>query len=204
MPSAQVGIAVAAAGVSIARSSVITTDAATGLEVTLPVAWPVTSWVKTDANTAAGNLASGHGQATGTYDVYWTGGQRLGVGVTITDDACVFEGGAGTDFPASATTTVVTCLQTSINTAIDGDVLELLAIDLGYTDAAAASVGNADFKAAASVELIALAANEPQVWKAAAAKTQFTGDPITTILASHSNITTAATLKIIVMQDSTP
>ena len=206
MPSAQIGTSVSGGGVSIQKSSVISTDSSSGVELILPVAWPVSAWVMTDANTAAGNLAANHGQTNGTYDVYWTGGKRLGVGVIVTVNALAFEGGAGTNFPANATATVVTCKQVAASLAIDGDELELLATCLEYTDAAAASVGSFDClnSAAASVELLAMEANVPQVWTGAAAKTQFTGDPITSVLASHSNTTTPATLKVIVMQDATP
>lgn len=206
MPSGTYGTTVSAAGVSIAKSSVITSDSASGLEVTLPVAWPISSWIKTDANTAAGNFGSGHGQVTGVYDIYWDGGERLGVTVTITINAGAFEGGAGTDFPANGTTTVVACKQTSINAAIDGDELELFACSLEYTDTAAASVGNLDFQSAApaSVETVDLVANTPQVWTGSAAQAKFTGDPITDVIASHNNTAAAATLKLVIMQDATP
>jgi hypothetical protein len=126
MPSGTYGTTVSAAGVSIAKSAVVTTDSASGLEATLPVAHAVSSWVMTDANTAAGNLAANHGQTNGTYDVYWTGGKRVGVGVVVTVNALAFEGGAGPDFPANATATVVTCKQVPVNVALDGDEAELV------------------------------------------------------------------------------
>jgi hypothetical protein len=205
MPSADVGTAIAGAGVSIQKTITITTDAAVGLEVTLPVAHALSSWVKTDADTAAGNLTAGHGHTTGTYDVYWTGGQRLGVAGTITINAIALEGGAGTDFPASSDATVVVCEQVSINAAVDGDELELLAVSLEY-GSTVTSTGNLDCQSAvpASVEAVALEANTPQVWTGAAARTKFTGDPITTIKATHSNTSLTATLKVIALQDSTP
>lgn len=206
MPIAQVGITVSAAGVSIAKSSLIDTDGADGREVTLPVAWPVTSWVKTDLDTAAGALASGHGQTTGVYDVYWTGGKRVGVTVTVTVDALALEGGTGTDFPASATTSVVICKQVSINLALDGDEAELVALCLEYSDAAATSLGNLDFQSAApaSIETVDLVANTAQLWQGSIAQTKFTGNPIATVLASHNNTLLEGTLKLIVMQDATP
>jgi hypothetical protein len=205
MPSGTYGTTVSAAGVNIAKSTVVTTDSASGLEITLPVAWPITSWVKTDANTAAGNFGAGHGQTDGTYDIYWAGGERLGVGVTITINAGVFEGGAGTDFPADGTA-VVACKQVNFNAAIDGDEAELVAVSLEYTDAAATSLGNLDFQSAApaSVETVDLVANTPQVWTGASAQAKFTGDPITSIIASHNNTSYAGTLKLVIMQDSTP
>lgn len=206
MPSGTYGTTVSAAGVNIAKSSVITADSASGLEVTVPVAWPVSDWVMTDANTAAGNLAANHGQTNGTYDVYWTGGKRLGVGVVVSVNALAFEGGAGTDFPANATATVTTCKQVSINAALDGDEAELVALSMEYTDSAAASLGSLDFLSAApaSVETVDLVANTPQVWTGASAQAKFTGDPITSVIASHNNTTLAATLKLVILQDSTP
>jgi hypothetical protein len=206
MPTAQVGISVSGAGVSISKSSLIETDGADGREVTLPVAHAVASWVKTDADTAAGELTAGHGQTDGTYDVYWDGGERLGVAVVFTDDAIALEGGAGTDFPASATTSVVICEQVAIAMAIDGDEAELVAICLEYSDPAAESLGNLDFQSAApaSVETVDLVANVAQLWLGSIAQTKFTGNPITTVLASHNNTTLEGTLKLIAMQDSTP
>lgn len=205
MPSGTYGTTVSAAGVSIAKSSVVTTDSASGLEVTLPVAHAISSWVKSDADTAAGNFAADHGQTDGTYDVYWTGGKRVGVGVTITTNAGAFEGGTGTDFPANGTA-VVCCKQVAANVAIDGDEAELVALSLEYVDPAAASAGYVDCLSAdpASIETVDLVGNTPQVWVGAAAQAKFTGDPIVGLTASHANTAAAGTLKIVVMQDATP
>lgn len=206
MPSGTYGTTVSAAGVAIAKSSVVTTDSASGLEVTLPVAHAISSWVKTDADTAAGNFTAGHGQTNGTYDVYWTGGKRVGVTVEITTNAATFEGGSGTDFPESAETTVVCCKQVAVNVALDGDEAELVALSLEYTDVTATSVGYLDFLDADddSIQTVDLVANTPQVWTGSAAQAQFTGDPITDLTASHNGTAAEATLKIVVMQDSTP
>lgn len=205
MPSGTYGTTVSAAGVSIAKSSVITTDSASGLEITLPVAHAISSWVKTDGDTAAGNFTAGHGQTDGTYDVYWDGGKRVGVGVTIVTNAATFEGGTGTDFPVDGTA-VVCCKQVPVNVALDGDEAELVALSLEYTDAAATSLGYIDCLDADddSIETVDLVANTPQVWTGTAAQTKFTGDPITDLTASHNNTSLAGTLKIVVMQDSTP
>src|SRR5690349_24849788 len=134
MPQATYGFSVQAGGVSIQGSAVRTGDGTIGKEITLPVAFAVSSWVKTDADTAAGNLAGGHGQTTGTYDVYWSGGMRKDVPITVTVNALALDGGTGTDFPASGNTTVVVCKQVAINVSIDGDALKLLAIRSEYTD----------------------------------------------------------------------
>src|SRR5688572_9155702 len=137
MPQGTYGFSVSAGGVSIQGSAVRTGDGVIGKEITLPAAKPVTNWVKTDANTAACDLPVGHGYSNGTFDVYWTsggGGRRVDVPGTIATNALSLDGGSGTDFPASADTTVVVCRQVPINVAIDGDALKLLAIRSEYTD----------------------------------------------------------------------
>src|SRR5690349_2384011 len=91
------------AGFNFSNQTAVTTDGQLSFgPVTLPVAKALSSWVKTDANTAAGNLAGGHGLTTGTYDIYWDGGARYDVDCTITTNAVALDGGSGTDFPATA------------------------------------------------------------------------------------------------------
>ena len=126
--------------------------------------------------------------------------------MTVTNNAIALDGGAGTDFPATATTTVMICKQVSVNVTIDGDEAELVALSLEYTDAAAASLSNLDFLsvAPASVETVDLVGNVPQVWTGTSVQTKFTGDPIVSLIVTHNNTALAGTLKIIVMQDSTP
>lgn len=209
MPSASYGVSLQAGGVAIQKSIVRTGDHPNAYEVTLPVAWPITSWVKTDADTAAGNLASGHGQTNGNYDIYWPGGARYGVAVTITTNACAFEGGLGTDFPASATAGVVICKQVVVNTAIDGDAVQIIGLSLEYADPSTATtvIGNAEFFDVddASVVAVPMTANSPVVCDVVGgADNIMTGTPITYALASHNNTAAAATLKIVSLEDSTP
>lgn len=204
---AQYGLTVSLGGVSIQKTINRTGDHANAYEVTLPVAWPVSAWVKTDLDTAAGNLAGGHGQTTGVYDVYWTGGARYGVNVTVTTNALALDGGTGTDFPATADATVVVCKQVSISTAIDGDNVALLACSLEYVDPAATSRGRILFEDAAldDIATLTLAANAPLVYDVTGGATNvFTGDPITSGKASHNNTAYAATLKLLSLEDSTP
>lgn len=177
--------------------------------VTLPVAHALSSWVKTDADTAAGNLSGGHGLSTGKFDVYWTsggGGRRYDVDGTVSTNALSLDGGAGDDFPASADATVVVRPPTTINTAIDGDRVSIIALSLEF-DEAATSVGGITFKDAAgdTIAHVDLNANEPKVYDIEGGETNvFTGDPITAAYASSSNTTTAASLKIVSLEDSTP
>lgn len=207
MPSAQYGVGLTAGGVSIQKSVVRTADGSIGIEATIPVAAAVGGWVKTDADTADGTLTGGHGLTTGTFDVYWTGGQRLAVPGTITVNAIALDGGTGTDFPATATSTVVISKHMSINAAIDGDALKILGISLEYSDPNSTAVGHALFEDSANDDIanIDLDANVPLVYDIEGGVTNpFTGDPITEVLATHSNTSAAATLKIVGVQDVTP
>lgn len=204
---AQYGLSVSLGGVSIQRAINRTGDHANAYEITLPVAYAISSWVKTDANTAAGNLPSGHGQTDGKFDVYWTGGMRYGVDGTISTNALSLDGGSGDDFPATANSTVVACKQVSVNTAIDGDAISILALSLEYVDPNSTAVGHIDMQdgGAATIEEIDLAANAPLVWDITGGATNvFTGNVITVSKASHNNTSAAATLKLLSLEDSTP
>lgn len=206
MPSINYGVSVG----SIAQSVIVTADQAIDVEVTLAAAKSVSSWVKTDANTAACNLASGHGQTDGKFDVYWSGGRRYGVDGTIATNALSLDGGSGDDFPASATTGVVVCKQTKINAAIDGDNVSLIAfcIDVagstGYgTRLTFFDAINAGGSAVGSG--LDLDPNTPQVYHIAAGVTNpLTGSPILSLTASNGDATYSAVLKIKGVQDVTP
>lgn len=204
---AQYGLSLSLGGVSIQKSINRTGDHANAYEVTLPVAWSLSSWVKTDADTAAGNLPSGHGQTSGTYDVYWTGGKLIGATGTVTGDALALDLGTGDAYPSTGNTTVVVCKQVTVNAAIDGDAISILAVSLEYVDPASTAVGYLDLKdsGAATIEAINLAANAPLTYDITGGATNvFTGNPITVAKCSHNNTTYAATLKLLSLEDSTP
>jgi hypothetical protein len=207
MPQATYGLTLSVGGVSIQKTAVRSGDHSNTYEVALPAALPVGSWVKTDPDTAAGTFSPGHGQTTGVYDVYWTGGLRYGVTITVTGDALALEGGTGTDFPETGNLTVVACKQVSINTAIDGDAIEIIGFSLEYADSGATSVGHVDLQDSgpATIEEIDLNANVPLVYDIDGGATNvFTGNPIVATKASHNNTAAAATLKICSLEDSTP
>lgn len=207
MPTAQIGVTASGAGVSIQRSAVLTADSALGLDPTIPVAHAVGTWVKVDTNGATCVLASNHGQTNGTYDVYWgTDEQRIGVPGVVATDALTLNGGAGDEFPANAANDVVVCKQVAINAAIDGDELTLLAMSLEYATVTDEGRGHVQFLDSGSeiVEAVNAVAGEPQVWSGDVAQTQFTGNAVASVTASHNNIASNATLKLVVLQDSTP
>lgn len=201
---------------SFANSQVAgaTYDSEVKSQITLPVAWPVSSWVKTDADTAAGNLAGGHGQTSGTYDCFWTAAGvnycRYGVTNTITTNACALDGGAGDDFPASATATVTIVKQTVATCNIDGDNVNLFGVFLRSTDTAA--MGSADFQDASNnsieqfdlTEVDTTAAGMDKAFQQVAARALLTGAVITQVKCSQSSTTVTGTLFILAGQDSTP
>jgi hypothetical protein len=207
MPQASYGITLSVGGVSIQKTAIRTGDHSNTYEITLPAALAVGSWVKTDLDTAAGTFSPGHGQTTGVYDVYWDGGLRYGVTITVTGDTLALEGGTGTDFPDTGNLTVVACKQVSINTAIDGDAIEIIGFSLEYADSSATSVGHVDLQDSgpATIEEIDLNANVPLVYDIDGGATNvFTGNPIVATKASHNNTASSATLKICSLEDSTP
>jgi hypothetical protein len=210
MPQATYGLTLAAGGVSIQKTVVRSGDHSNTYEVLLPAAKACTNFVKTDDDTAACDLPAGHGYANGNFDIYWQEGGvdkvRFGVPGTITTNALALDGGTGDAFPATSTP-VVACRQVGINTAIDGDALEILGLSLEYPDAASVKVGHVDMQSAApaTIEEIDLKANVPIVYDIdGGAANVFTGDPITSTKASHNDTVNAATLKIVSLEDSTP
>lgn len=150
--------------------------------ITLAAGKAATNWVKTDLDTAACDLPAGHGYGDGASncDVYWDVGARYGVVVTITTNAAALEGGTGTDFPASAETTVVVCKQQQSNVSIDGDQAALVGV-------VATVDGYASFQDASSnvIRGVALIANEPDMWDSSMATNPYTGNPITKALVSN-------------------
>jgi len=188
-------------------------DGAHSWVIPLPVGNLLTAWVKTDADTAAGNLTSGHGKTSGVYDVYWliatVAYARYGVTVTITTNACALDGGAGDSFPETGDATVVITKQVNAVVNIDGDAVVLFAVVLQSTDTAA--VGSADFLDAgnASIEQFDLvdvtaASGLAKAFAQTDARALLTGNVITQCRASNGSTTAAATLYVLAGIDSTP
>lgn len=210
MATAQYGVSISGAGLSIAKTINRTGDGQASVEVALPAGKTVTNWVKTDANTAACDLPAGHGYSNGNFDVYWTSGGvnyiRRNVPGTISTNALSLDGGAGEDFPASATSGVVVCRQVAFNIAIDGDNSKLIAVagEIAATSTSRLHVSLYD-SADDEITNLNLTANEPSVTDIeGGASNPYTGDPITDGVASNGDTSNAATLKIIAIYDATP
>lgn len=143
----------------------------------------VSSWVKTDADTAAGDVAAGSTVATGKVDVYWNGGLRYGVDCTRTSNSLALDGGTGTNFPESADTTVVVANQQQVNVSIDGDTA-------GAVGVLATVPSHVDFQDASSDSIcpLTLIANEPNMWDSHQATNIYTGDPVTKAMVSNGTL----------------
>jgi len=212
MPSGSFFKSFALGGYSFGNQSLagITFDHVNVYEVSLAVGKLVTAWAKTDANTAACNLPAGHGYTSGKFDVYFAAGMRYGVDGTVTGDALALDGGTGTDFPATAAADVVCTKQVSINTPIDGDAVKQFGVFL--RSSAAAAVGHVDFQdvGAATIEELDLtevdnaASGMQHAYGTTEAVALLTGNPITTCKATNGSATAAATLYVLVGEDSTP
>lgn len=190
MAAAQYVKSLTIAGMSFSKApSNITADGANAFEATLTPAKALSSWVKTDANTAAGNLAGGHGLSTGTFDVYWTGGARRDVAVTITTNACALDLGSGDDYPASADATVVLAPQTVLTGfSIDGDNAAIVAVQHASTDTTLTNAGRVGFYDVEDDEIanVSVTCNgDPNINDIYSGETnRYTGDVITYGIAS--------------------
>lgn len=190
--------------VTIATQVTRSVDSASGLEPTMPAGKDVTSWVKTDADTAACNLPAGHGYTNGNFDVYWDGGRRYGVPGTIATNALTLDGGAGDDFPASATTGIVVTKQVQVNVGIDGDALSVLGLNMRSTGSISGSRGSAAFYDAGDALIAQVDLPVAAYDIEGGATNPFTGNPITYCLASNGISTADAVFQIVIGQDSTP
>jgi len=205
MPSASYGVSLQVGSVSIQRVLTRSGNHPNSYEVNLPVGKLATAWVKTDANTAACNLSSGHGIVTGKVDVYFAAGVRYGVDATVSTNALALDGGAGTDFPASASADCVVAQQVSVNTAIDGDNIVIIGVIGETTDQSIVTKVHVDFldSGAATIRQMNMTANAMDVIDVyGGAANPYTGNPITVCKASNANTSSAVTLKICSLENA--
>ena len=151
-------------------------------------------------------LLANHGLTNGTYDCFFTTGVRYGLTGAITGNTMTLSSGAGDDFPANTTACEVSKV-TAINTQIDGDEIEIIAINLKNANGTKTKVGHVKFMDGtnATIAQIDLVENTPQVWDiAGGAANPFTGAPITHAEAAMNDTTNTATLQIASLEDSTP
>lgn len=209
MATGTYAVAVSIGGVTINKTIQRTGDHPNAYSaIPLPAGKAGTLSTRTDNNTGVATLSGGHGLATlDVVDVFWSGGARYGMDCTVATNDVTIDGGAGDNLPAEDTAVVLT-KQVTINTQIDGDAAQLIAVLLESTNSASTEAGSIDFQDAshASIEQIDLVANQPQVFDLEAGGTNpFTGNVITHAHATNGSSTdSGVTITILSLEDSTP
>ncbi len=209
MATGTIATVVSIGGVSINQTVTKTADHANvygdgGSGITLAAAkGPLTSWVKTDADTAAGDIPTGHGYSTGKMDVFWVESSvakcRYDVDGTVTGDGLALDGGSGDDFPANGQADVMICTPQQINTAIDGDAAKMFS----FLASVKASIYFED-TAGAEVAQFDLVADTPRTWHEDSDESNpLTGNPVTVCYATNGTAA-AGYLTIQSLEDSTP
>jgi hypothetical protein len=82
---------------------------------------------RTDNDTGTVTLATGHGQVSGTYTVFWAGGKRYNMTGVVTGDTIALDGGAGDNLPVLNTDVVIDEQEEMDFDFIDSDVQLLTA-----------------------------------------------------------------------------
>ncbi len=212
MPSGQISVAANIAASSFNNTVTKTADSQESYEVNLPIGTVEASYSQTTAIECVVTLAGGHGLSSGVYDVYWTesGVKKIAVGCTgtlATNDMTLNAAVSQDNFPAADPGDMVICEQVIINTTIDGDAVQMYAISPIYAAATETSDCSVDFHDVGSNQITTLriTANEPSIWwDGGGSANPMTGAPITHCHASNQSTANAATLKILVLEDSTP
>ena len=206
MPTATNSSNLSGAGLTISEQVVRTGDHPQGYEIQLPAGTAGTLSTRT-SDTAGTVTAAGHAIVDADIvDIYWDGGVAYGATVgTVAGDDIPFTLANGDVLP-TATTAVVITKQVAVNTAIDGDNIQIIGFNLVTTEGLSGK-GHIDMQDSGSSTIaeLDLVGSTPQIYDIAGGTTNvFTGNPITASHASNGSATAAATLKIISLEDSTP
>lgn len=206
MASGTYTLSVTLGGITISEIVTREGDHPNPYEPTLPVASSGTVTNRTNNALTDVALLANHGLTNGTYDCFFSGGVRYGTAAAITGNTMTLSGGDGDNFPVNTTACQVSKV-TAINTAIDGDEIELIAIELKTQNTTKTKVGHIKFMDTANntVAEIDLVENTPRIWDiAGGAANPFTGEKITHAEAAMNDTALTATLYIASLEDSTP
>lgn len=209
MPTGTLAYVMSIGGSTIKNTPVSkTADGTVVREIALPVGQAGTLSTRTNDGAGVITLSVGHGIAAATVvDIYWAAGARYGVRIDSLggtgDVELTFDdipAATGDVLPAASTAVVVTP-RVNVNVAIDGDEVEMFGAhctqrsQVSFYDVGDALIKQYEIEIAESVE----------AWHSSMTGTNpLTGNPITYARASNSSSTTAATMTILVLEDSTP
>lgn len=153
---------------------------------------------RTDDNTGVVTLGADHGVTiTDTVEVYWSGGMRYGVDVTVVvGNDVTLDLGAGDNLP-SQDTAVVVGVRTELDADFDGDQIEIIAVQCNKR-------GHIEFQEndGTVIDSQELTANEPWTWiSGQGVSNPLTGNPVGKIQVSCGEAA-EATLMIGVLFDN--
>lgn len=167
--------------------------------IPLPAGTAGTLTTRTDDNTGIATLASGHGLQTGEkVAVFWSGGSRGYMDVTVAGDAITIDGGDGDVLPDQDTVVVVTKMV-QVTSDFDGDDMQAIVAKCQQR----AFLG---FFVASSLSY-SLQLDAGQLWAWAAdtgLANPLTGGPVHDIFVANGSNETAATLELSTVIDITP
>jgi hypothetical protein len=195
--SIEVRETIVAGGKSATSRSVVTADGIISKEISVPAAKIGALTTRTDDNTGVLTMNASHGITTGaSLDVYWSGGQRLGMTVgTVATNSVPIDGGSGDNLPADETA-ITAMVPIEEPLLVDGD--EVSGIEF-YADALG-NISLLDDAAAVALtkELGGTTAQDQRsyVWMAARDPVNpIAGDAIEVVRFSHGNSSKTATMR---------
>ena len=183
--------------------------------ITLNPAKAVTDFAEGDPNEATCNLAAGHAQTDGDFDVYWSESGvakiRYGVAAVIVTNAVTLTGGAGDDYPATVADGLVTiCKQKEIAASIDGDQVSIFWVALLFANVSATARGHVDFQEdddtqVGQIDITGILSGTAIVDYdiTGGVANPLTGNPIFHVQVTHNDTTYTPTFEMVVLADST-
>ena len=209
MPTLQYSQSIQGAGLAIQKLINIEADHPNGFEIDLPAGLAGELTTRTDNDTGIVTVASGHGVTTShLVDIYDENGVLIRKDLTVTGTTGTtisIDGGSGSNLPA-LNADVVVARQVPANTPIDNDNCQFFGIALETPVSGTEPNGRVIFEESDDTDVaeLTLEANVPLASNIAGGQANpIEGEPIAKCRASNGN-TTAAKLKIISMEDSTP
>lgn len=173
----------------------------TNVSATLPAGKAGTLSARVDVDTGTVTLSPGHGLASGTYDVFWSGvtpGSRRGMAGVITGDSLALDAGTGDNLPV-LTTAVVVAAQVILD--FDSDNASLLMAVVGQQRRASVQFQQNDGTPILSLDLGRAGVDgEPYLWASAGAVANPFGAAISKIAASNGSSVGTNTLTVGVLR----